>query len=186
MHAGASVRSPTHISVLARGLLRVVHGSHKGLQLLTASQVLQLHLVEHFHWAETRGLRSSGVVALGGCLHDVREFDVVQVNSLSVLYAIPSLFLADCSVVAFRFQLVHRDYRTASNGNSAVTLDGLRWAQENVFFDGVQLNVEQIVERELSVSIDQTVKFDHNLFDCFALQLSIVGHAVVPQVEKPV
>ena len=114
-------------------------------------------------------------------MHDTGQLDVVQVNRLSVFSALPSLFFANGSN-SFGFDEVNR----ASGSNSTVTLDGLRWTHENVLLDGIELHVEQVVERELGVSIDKPVELDHNLFDRLTCQLTVVRHAIIPEVKKSI
>lgn len=50
--------------------------------------------------------------------------------------------------------------------------------------DRVELHVEQVIEREISVGVDQTVELCHDLLQGFALKFAVVGQPIVPQVQK--
>ena len=42
--------------------------------------------------------------------------------------------------------------------------------------------MEEIVKWELSVGVNQTVKFDHDLFDRSTLEFTVICKTIIPQV----
>ena len=46
--------------------------------------------------------------------------------------------------------------------------------------------MEKVIERKLGVSIDKAIELDHNLFDSLTCQFTVIGHSIVPQIQKSI